>query len=51
MSDHENRLNESLSALMDSEANDIEIRRILKELDANDSADKDSFNRFSCSLI
>jgi len=38
MSDHENRLNESLSALMDSEANDIEIRRILKELDANDSA-------------
>ncbi|MFT6043219.1 MAG: sigma-E factor negative regulatory protein RseA, partial [Porticoccaceae bacterium] len=38
MSEHENRLNESLSALMDSEANDIEIRRILKELDANDSA-------------
>ena len=38
MSEHENRLNESLSALMDSEANDIEIRRILKELDASDSS-------------
>jgi sigma-E factor negative regulatory protein RseA len=37
MSDHENRLNESLSALMDNEASDIEIRRILKELDAEDS--------------
>jgi len=37
MSEHENRLNESLSALMDSEANNIEIRRILKKLDANDS--------------
>jgi len=37
MSDHENRLNESLSALMDNEASDIEIRRILKELNAEDS--------------
>jgi sigma-E factor negative regulatory protein RseA len=37
MSDHENRLNESLSALMDNEASDLEIRRILKELDAEDS--------------
>ena len=37
MSNHDNRLNESLSALMDNEASDIEIRRILKELDTEDS--------------
>ena len=38
MSDQENGLNKSLSALRDSEAKEIEIGRILKELEAKDSA-------------
>lgn len=44
MSDYNERLNESLSALVDDEASDIEVRRILEEL-ASESTERVSLLR------
>ncbi|MBY6189761.1 sigma-E factor negative regulatory protein [Microbulbifer agarilyticus] len=44
---HQQRLNESLSALMDGEANELEIQRLLKESDANGASDGELGHRWS----
>ena len=45
MSDHKERLEQSLSALMDGEATDIELHRLLKEV-SEDSELRDKWKRY-----
>ncbi|MBB5209985.1 sigma-E factor negative regulatory protein [Microbulbifer hydrolyticus] len=43
---HQQRLNESLSALMDGEASELEIQRLLKESDASSSGIHERWSRY-----
>ena len=43
MTDHKERLEESLSALMDGETTDMEMHRLLKEI-ASDTSLRDKWN-------